>query len=61
MLLFFPTAGAMHRIEFIQEYKLADPDATREEVGAAWLEYREAEEKQLAREAEEKRLAREAE
>jgi hypothetical protein len=61
MLLFFPTAGAMNRIEFIQEYKLADPDATREEVGAAWLEYREAEEKQLAREAEEKRLAREAE
>jgi hypothetical protein len=61
MFVFFSTAGAMNRIEFIQEYKLADPDATREEVGAAWLEYREAEEKQLAREAEEKRLAREAE
>jgi hypothetical protein len=51
----------MNRIEFIRDYKIVDPDATREDISAAWVEYRE--EKRLAREAkaEEKRLAREAE
>jgi hypothetical protein len=62
------TAGAMNKIEFMTKYKVADPNATRDDILAAWVEYaeekrlaREAEEKRLAREAEEKRLAREAE